>query len=66
MIYKLNKWYDKLPTIKRDLIFLFFIFGSLLFVQYLTYVENNYYAFIIWVVFWSLIRLPYILRNKNN
>lgn len=58
-----NKWYDNLPSLKRELFFLIFVFGSLLVAEFLMYVEGFIWAMPIWIVFWSLIRIPYVLLN---
>jgi len=58
-----NEWYDKLPEIKRDLFFLIFIFGSLLVAQFLMYVKDCYWSVPVWMVFWTLWRLPYMAKK---
>lgn len=64
-IKKYNERYDNLPTLKRDIVFLIFIFGSLLAAQYFTYVEGYIWSLPIWVTFWSLLRIPYILLYRK-
>ena len=61
-----NEWYDKLPELKRDMFFFVFIFGSLLVAQYLMYVEGYIWALPIWMIFWSVLRLPYILTQYKK
>lgn len=58
-----NEWYDKLPEIKRDLFFLIFIFGSLIVAQFLMYVKECVWSVPVWMVFWSFIRIPYMLKK---
>lgn len=60
-IKECNEWYDDLPDLKRDGFFFIFVFGSLLVSQYLTYVEGYIWGLPIWIVFWTLLRIPYIL-----
>lgn len=61
-----NEWYDNLPELKRDLFFLVFIFGSLLVAEYLMHVEGFIWAMPIWMVVWSLWRIPYILTRYRK
>lgn len=66
IIIQSNKWYDKLSDLKKDLFFIIFIFGSLIFAQVLTYVENNLWALQTWMIIWSLWRIPYILTKHKK
>ncbi len=50
LIIKSNKWYDNLSEIKRLLFFIIVIMGSLIFVQYLSYVKDIMWAFPIWAL----------------
>jgi hypothetical protein len=61
-----NKWYDNLPDLKRDLFFLVFIFGSLIVAQFLMYVKDCIWSVPVWVIIWTLWRLPYILTKHKR
>jgi hypothetical protein len=65
-IIKSNEWYDNLPKLKRELFFLVFIFGSLIIAQFLTYVKDNLWVLPIWMITWTLWRVPYILIKHKK
>ena len=61
-----NEWYDNLTEPKRDLFFLIVVLGSLLGVQYLTYVHDVIWAFPIWAFVLWLYRFPYLLYTRKK
>lgn len=65
LIIQSNKWYDNLSEIKRLLFFLVIIMGSLIYSQYLSYVENTIWAFPIWAIVVLIWRgVPILFPNR--
>lgn len=65
-IYRSNEWYDDLPELKRFLIFLWVIGGSLFITQILLYVYNIWYAFPIVTFIFVSWRIIYFKRRKKT